>query len=109
MHACSQLARQYNGNTDGYILVYDVSRTDSLDCLITMKKEIDKMRDKKEVWSNITGSEIQLYQFFNVIFVSSRDFILLWVIISVNQKVTRHSSSIKHFSGVSKRSYVISR
>lgn len=49
MHACSQLARQYNGNTDGYILVYDVSRSDSLDCLITMKKEIDKIRDKKEV------------------------------------------------------------
>lgn len=49
MHACGQLARQYNGSTDGYILVYDVSRNDSLDCLITMKKEIDKVRDKKEV------------------------------------------------------------
>lgn len=49
MHACSQLARQYNGSSDGYILVYDVARSDSLDCLITMKKEIDKIRDKKEV------------------------------------------------------------
>lgn len=49
MNACNQLARQYNGTTDGYILIYDVSRSDSLDCLITMKKEIDKIRDKKEV------------------------------------------------------------
>lgn len=49
MNACSQLARQYNGTTDGYVLIYDVSRSDSLDCLITMKKEIDKFRDKKEV------------------------------------------------------------
>lgn len=49
MNACNQLARQYNGATDGYILIYDISRSDSLDCLITMKKEIDKMRDKKEV------------------------------------------------------------
>ncbi|XP_065223185.1 NF-kappa-B inhibitor-interacting Ras-like protein 2 [Planococcus citri] len=48
MNACNQLARQYNGTTDGYILIYDVSRSDSLDCLITMKKEIDKIRDKKE-------------------------------------------------------------
>lgn len=48
MNACNQLARQYNGSTDGYVLIYDVSRSDSLDCLITMKKEIDKIRDKKE-------------------------------------------------------------
>jgi NF-kappa-B inhibitor-interacting Ras-like protein len=49
MLACGQLARQYNGNADAYILVYDVARSESLDCLITMKKEIDKVRDKKEV------------------------------------------------------------
>ncbi|KAK7601012.1 hypothetical protein V9T40_008453 [Parthenolecanium corni] len=58
MHACGQLARQYNGSTDGYILVYDVSRNDSLDCLITMKKEIDKVRDKKEGFYIIIGHHI---------------------------------------------------
>lgn len=55
MHACSQLARQYNGSSDGYILVYDVARSDSLDCLITMKKEIDKIRDKKEGFYIVIG------------------------------------------------------
>lgn len=34
---------------DGYILVYDTEKTDSLDVLVSLKKDIDKNKDKKEV------------------------------------------------------------
>ncbi|XP_068084481.1 NF-kappa-B inhibitor-interacting Ras-like protein 2 isoform X2 [Anabrus simplex] len=44
----SQLARQYIGLADGYVLVYDTDRPESLDVLVSLKKDIDRNRDKKE-------------------------------------------------------------
>lgn len=44
----SQL-RQYACHADGYVLVYRPDRPESLDALITLKKELDRARDKKEV------------------------------------------------------------
>jgi hypothetical protein len=48
----NQLARQYLGLTDGYVLVYDPDRPGSLDALVMVKKDIDRNRDKKEVLEN---------------------------------------------------------
>ncbi|KAK7794172.1 hypothetical protein R5R35_005371 [Gryllus longicercus] len=53
----SHVARQYFGLADGYILVYDTDRPESLDVLISLKKEIDKNRDKKEVTLIILGNK----------------------------------------------------
>jgi hypothetical protein len=46
------LARQYLGLADGYILIYDPDRPESLDALVMVKKDIDRNRDKKEVFEN---------------------------------------------------------
>ena len=46
----NQLARQYLGLTDGYVLIYDPDRPESLDALVMVKKDIDRNRDKKEVF-----------------------------------------------------------
>jgi NF-kappa-B inhibitor-interacting Ras-like protein len=34
---------------DGYVMVYDTSRPETLDLLVQLKKEIDKNKEKKEV------------------------------------------------------------
>jgi NF-kappa-B inhibitor-interacting Ras-like protein len=44
-----QLPRHYLAIGDGYILVYNTERSDSLDVLVSLKKDIDKNKDKKEV------------------------------------------------------------
>lgn len=44
-----QLPRHYLALADGYILVYDTEKSDSLDVLVSLKKDIDKNKDKKEV------------------------------------------------------------
>lgn len=44
-----QLPRHYLIMADGYILVYDTEKNDSLDVLVSLKKDIDKNKDKKEV------------------------------------------------------------
>lgn len=46
----NQLARQYLGLTDGYVLIYDPDRPESLDAVVMVKKDIDRNRDKKEVF-----------------------------------------------------------
>lgn len=45
-----QLPRHYLVMADGYILVYDTEKIDSLDVLTTVKKDIDRNKDKKEVY-----------------------------------------------------------
>ncbi|XP_067006256.2 NF-kappa-B inhibitor-interacting Ras-like protein isoform X1 [Anabrus simplex] len=52
----SQLARQYIGLADGYVLVYDTDRPESLDVLVSLKKDIDRNRDKKEVTVIVLGN-----------------------------------------------------
>lgn len=44
-----QLPRQYLAWADGYILVYDTEKSESLDILVALKKDIDRNKDKKEV------------------------------------------------------------
>lgn len=44
-----QLPRHYLLMADGYILVYDTSKSFSFDVLVSIKKDIDKNKDKKEV------------------------------------------------------------
>lgn len=44
-----QLAKQLLGLTEGYVLVYDPARPESFECLLPLKRDIDKNRDKKEV------------------------------------------------------------
>ena len=45
-----QLPRHYFTLADGYILIYDSMKPESLDVLVALKKDIDKSKDKKEVW-----------------------------------------------------------
>lgn len=44
-----QIAKQYASITDAFVLVYDTSRPETFDCLVTLKKEIDKNKEKKDV------------------------------------------------------------
>ncbi|XP_050296469.1 NF-kappa-B inhibitor-interacting Ras-like protein isoform X2 [Anthonomus grandis grandis] len=44
-----QLLRHYLVLADGYILIYDTHNISSLDVLMSIKKDIDKNKDKKEV------------------------------------------------------------
>lgn len=44
-----QIAKQYAAISDAFILVYDTSRPETFDCLVTLKKEIDKNKEKKDV------------------------------------------------------------
>ncbi|CAH0550928.1 unnamed protein product [Brassicogethes aeneus] len=44
-----QLPRHYLVLADAYILIYDTEKNDSLDVLVSLKKDIDKNKDKKEV------------------------------------------------------------
>lgn len=44
-----QLAKQLLGVTEGYVLVYDPTKPESFDCLLTVKRDIDKNKDKKEI------------------------------------------------------------
>ncbi|XP_023721431.1 NF-kappa-B inhibitor-interacting Ras-like protein [Cryptotermes secundus] len=55
----NQLARQYLGLTDGYVLVYDPDRSESLDALVMVKKDIDRNRDKKEVTVIVLGNRMK--------------------------------------------------
>jgi NF-kappa-B inhibitor-interacting Ras-like protein len=65
----NQLARQYLGLTDGYVLVYDPDRPESLDALVMVKKDIDRNRDKKEVLENHILKNNSCSQLRNMIFL----------------------------------------
>ncbi|XP_047120126.1 NF-kappa-B inhibitor-interacting Ras-like protein 2 isoform X1 [Schistocerca piceifrons] len=54
-----QLPRQYFGLADGYVLVYDTDRPESLDALIALKKDIDRNREKKEMVLVVIGNRIK--------------------------------------------------
>lgn len=54
-----QLPRHYLILADGYVFVYDTQNLESLDVLISLKKDIDKNKDKKEVITSL-----QLYRNF---------------------------------------------
>lgn len=52
-----QLQRHYLGFADGYILVYDNAKPESLDVLLPLKKDIDKNKDKKEIILIVIGNK----------------------------------------------------
>ncbi|XP_050296468.1 NF-kappa-B inhibitor-interacting Ras-like protein isoform X1 [Anthonomus grandis grandis] len=51
-----QLLRHYLVLADGYILIYDTHNISSLDVLMSIKKDIDKNKDKKEVTLIVLGN-----------------------------------------------------
>ncbi|XP_076267776.1 NFKB inhibitor interacting Ras like 1 [Rhynchophorus ferrugineus] len=51
-----QLLRHYLVLADGYILVYDTDKINSLEVLMSIKKDIDKNKDKKEVTLIVIGN-----------------------------------------------------
>lgn len=55
-----QLPRHYLGFADGYILVYDTTKPESLDVLLPLKKDIDKNKDKKEITIIVIGNKTKL-------------------------------------------------
>ncbi|KYB26253.1 NF-kappa-B inhibitor-interacting Ras-like protein 2 [Tribolium castaneum] len=54
-----QLPRHYLAIADGYILVYDTEKSESLDMLVSLKKDIDKNKDKKEVTIIVIGNKFK--------------------------------------------------
>jgi hypothetical protein len=62
MLSFGQIAKQYASIADAFILVYDTSRPETFDCLVTLKKEIDKNKEKKDV--NIVEIKI-IYHFIH--------------------------------------------
>ncbi|XP_011692152.1 PREDICTED: NF-kappa-B inhibitor-interacting Ras-like protein [Wasmannia auropunctata] len=53
-----QLPRHYLGFADGYVLVYDTGKPESLDVLFPLKKDIDKNKDKKEITVIVIGNRV---------------------------------------------------
>lgn len=51
-----QLPRHYLGFADGYVLVYDTAKPESLDVLFPLKKDIDRNKDKKEITVVVVGN-----------------------------------------------------
>ncbi|EZA53058.1 hypothetical protein DMN91_002506 [Ooceraea biroi] len=51
-----QLPRHYLGFADGYVLVYNTGKPESLDVLFPLKKDIDKNKDKKEITVIVIGN-----------------------------------------------------
>lgn len=43
------LQRHYIGFAEGFVMVYDTTRPESLDVLMYLKKDIERNKDKKEV------------------------------------------------------------
>ncbi|CAG9764773.1 unnamed protein product [Ceutorhynchus assimilis] len=52
-----QLLRHYLVLADGYVLVYDTDKINSVDVLMSIKKDVDKNKDKKEVTIIVIGNK----------------------------------------------------
>ncbi|XP_062530383.1 NF-kappa-B inhibitor-interacting Ras-like protein isoform X3 [Bombyx mori] len=50
------LQRHYLGFSEGFVMVYDTARPESLDVLMYLKKDIDRNKDKKEVVILVIGN-----------------------------------------------------
>ncbi|XP_013161549.1 PREDICTED: NF-kappa-B inhibitor-interacting Ras-like protein isoform X1 [Papilio xuthus] len=50
------LQRHYLGFAEGFVMVYDTTRPESLDVLMYLKKDIDRNKDKKEVVMIVIGN-----------------------------------------------------
>lgn len=47
------LQRHYLGFAEGFVMIYDTTKPESLDVLMYLKKDIDRNKDKKEVSNNL--------------------------------------------------------
>ncbi|KAL4703756.1 hypothetical protein ACJJTC_017544 [Scirpophaga incertulas] len=50
------LQRHYLGFAEGFVMVYDTTKPESLDVLMYLKKDIDRNKDKKEVVMLVIGN-----------------------------------------------------
>ncbi|XP_056276853.1 NF-kappa-B inhibitor-interacting Ras-like protein 1 isoform X3 [Pseudoliparis swirei] len=50
LHDGQDIPKHYYSVADGFVLVYSVDSSESFKKVDVLKKEIDKSRDKKEVW-----------------------------------------------------------
>lgn len=57
LHEGQDLPRHYFSVADGFVLVYSVDNLESFRKVDTLKKEIDKSRDKKEVWLSLSAGQ----------------------------------------------------
>lgn len=55
-----QLSRHYLGFADGFILVYDTMKPESLEVLVPLKKDIEKNKEKKEIIIIVIGNKSRL-------------------------------------------------
>ncbi|XP_068188677.1 NF-kappa-B inhibitor-interacting Ras-like protein 1 isoform X2 [Antennarius striatus] len=60
LHEGLELPRHYLSVADGFVLVYSVDSAESFRRVDTLKKEIDKSRDKKEVTIIVLGNKTDL-------------------------------------------------
>uniref|UniRef100_A0A8D8YKH5 NF-kappa-B inhibitor-interacting Ras-like protein n=1 Tax=Cacopsylla melanoneura TaxID=428564 RepID=A0A8D8YKH5_9HEMI len=51
--------RQYAPQTDCFILVYETSSQESLDCICALKYELDKVKDKKDIFVIVLAHSIK--------------------------------------------------
>ncbi|XP_056276845.1 NF-kappa-B inhibitor-interacting Ras-like protein 1 isoform X2 [Pseudoliparis swirei] len=55
LHDGQDIPKHYYSVADGFVLVYSVDSSESFKKVDVLKKEIDKSRDKKEVWLGPNG------------------------------------------------------
>uniref|UniRef100_A0A8C4R0N2 NFKB inhibitor interacting Ras-like 2 n=1 Tax=Eptatretus burgeri TaxID=7764 RepID=A0A8C4R0N2_EPTBU len=57
MRFAADLPRHYLAQADGFVLVYSVDSVESFRCVEAIKREIDRVRDKKEVTVVVLGNK----------------------------------------------------
>lgn len=60
------LQRHYLGFAEGFVMVYDTTRPESLDVLMYLKKDIDRNKDKKEVRLKLNAISLCLSMLWHV-------------------------------------------
>lgn len=78
MVSFGQIAKQYASFSDAFVLMYDTSRPETFDCLVTLKKEIDKNKEKKDVSTFIQLSINVFKSAINLIYLFCRHFMSFW-------------------------------
>lgn len=86
-----ELPRQYLSFADGYVLVYDVTKRSSFECMDRLKKEIDKYKEKKEAFIISLGNKCDLKDNKQIDFHmankwAQREKVRLWEVSVVNRK-----------------------
>ncbi|XP_028316707.1 NF-kappa-B inhibitor-interacting Ras-like protein 1 [Gouania willdenowi] len=61
LHDAQELPKHYYSVADGFVLVYSVDSIDSFRTMESLKKEVDKSRDKKEVTVIVLGNKNDIW------------------------------------------------